>query len=214
MKTMGQAANSMDKVVLVAKSFGSKEVRHAPRVVEMSEPVVRRLALLGHAQPVLLSALPGKWWSINVDLAALDEANEPGCGYRCIDATSEAIGANHALYWCEIVAGPFDQEADATATYLASIEFDAAWLGPRAAVGRVEPWVCKQLQARGLTEPYPLTAVADAYWVCGMGGGVCATQELAKRVRRFPGEAGVTHGPFDNEDDAHYAFDVMWESPE
>jgi hypothetical protein len=183
-------------------------------IVWMSNPVAAHLRTLGFSQRVPLDALPNKWWSIAVDVAALESNIEPGCGYRRTVASSEAIGAHHAMYWCEIAGGPFDRAEDADDLYLASPELDVDWLGSGATVVRISPWISNRLSARGAPEPVHLKTLAGMYWVCGLAGGVCSTEELAGRLRRNQGSTRITHGPYEDEADAHCAFDVMWESPE
>lgn len=193
---------------------GVEQGRAEPLIVWMTSAVAARLRALGFEQPVVLGSLPGKWWSIHADLAALDVTREPGCGFAQTMASSEAIAGHFALYWREILAGPFDAAEDGQAVYLAAPDTNVAWLGERALVQAISPWISKSLNKRGFNEPVPLTKLAGLYWVCGLGGGWCTTAELEARIRRHPGAVNITHGPFDSEEDAQYAFDVMWESPE
>ena len=79
----------------------------------MSRPVAARLRAMGFEQPVELDALPGKWWSIAVDLAALGKASEPGCGFAQTLASTESIAGYYYMYWREILDGPFDCAEDA-----------------------------------------------------------------------------------------------------
>ena len=185
-----------------------------PLIVWMSSPVAVRLRALGFEQPVQLDALPGKWWSIRADLAALGFVSEPGCGFARTTASTEAIAGHFCLYWRDIQAGPFDCAEDSGAVYLAAPDAEVAWLGDGATVVRVPSWISRRLIERGLDEPVPLRKLAGKYWVCGLGGGSCSTAELEDRLRRDPASVNITHGPFDREEDAQYAFDLMWESPE
>lgn len=180
----------------------------------MPSPVAVRLRALGFEQPVVLDELPGKWWSIHADLAALGRASEPGCGCAQTMASTEAINGHYGAYWMEILGGPFDAAEEGDAVYLASQAADVAWLGAGATVKQISPWIAKCLSDRGLREPVPLTRLAGLFWVCGLGGGWCPTAELDARIRSNPRAVNITHGPFEREEDAQYAFDVMWESPE
>lgn len=173
-----------------------------------------RLRTLGFEQPVVLEKLPGKWWSIQADLAALGRTSEPGCGYARTVASTEAINGHFGAYWLEILGGPFETAEDGDAVYLASQSTDVAWLGAGVTVKRISPLVAAALTHRGLPEPVPLTRLDGAFWVCGLSDGWCSTAELDARIRRDPDAVNITHGPFDREEDAQYAFDVMWESPE
>jgi hypothetical protein len=192
---------------------GVGQGRAEPLIVWMSAAVAARLRALGFEQPVELEALPGKWWSILADLAALGTVSEPGCGFGRIMATTESIENHYIGYWREIVAGPFEHAEDSEAVYLAPEGVDVSWIGSGAMVVRVQPWVSKRLAARGFDGSVRLSRLAGLYWVCGMAGGVCSTTDLEDRIRRAPTSVNITGGPFDREDDAHYAFDLMWEPP-
>lgn len=200
-------------LVLMLRPPGVEQGRAEPQIVWMSAAVAARLRALGFEQPVELDALPGQWWSILADLAALGTVSDPGCGFGRTMASTEAIASHHALYWREIVAGPFERADDSQAVFLAAPEVNAVWLGEGVTVVRIAPWISRRLSERGFGEPVSLTRLAEMYWVCGMGGGWCSTAELENRIRRDPQAVRITHGPFDCEDEAQYAFDVMWEPP-
>ncbi len=178
----------------------------------MNEAVARRLHSIGFTAPIAIDALPGKWWTLNVDLAALDEAWETGCATQQVDATTEQIESHYVLYYCEVVAGPFNQPDAVEATYLASADCDREWLGNRASALTIPFLVARRLATQGLVEPVVLSALAGKYWVCGMSGGVCSTDELVARIGNYGHR--ITDGPFNLKEDADYAFDVLWESPE
>lgn len=76
----------------------------------MPPAVAARLRALGFEQPVVLERLPGKWWLIHADLAALGSASEPGCGYTRTVASTEAINGHFGAHWVEILDGPFDSK--------------------------------------------------------------------------------------------------------
>ncbi len=201
-------------LVLMAPPDGVPQGRAEPLIVWMAAAVGARLRALGYEQPVELDALAGRWWSIRADLAALGSTSEPGCGYGQTMATTESIAQHFSLYWLEIIAGPFERGDDHSAVYLASRDLDVAWLGQDATVIKVAPWISGSLRDRGIEEPAQLASLAGKYWVCGKGGGFCSTAELEQRLRRDPAAVSITHGPFDREEEAQYAFDVMWESPD
>lgn len=201
-------------LVLMTRPPGVEQGRAEPLIVWMTAAVAARLRALGFEQPVELDALPGQWWSILADLAALGTVSEPGCGFGRTMASTESIASHYGLYWLEIVAGPFSSEADSEAVFLAGQGVDVAWLGSGVTVVRVSLEVSRRLSESRMTEPVRLTALPGKYWVCGMGGGWCSTAELDARIRSNPGTVDITHGPFDHEEDAQHAFDALWESPE
>lgn len=200
--------------MLVTQPFGATGGTADSKTVWIPPSVASRLRTLGLEQPIALDDLPGKWWLIHADLAALGKVSEPGCGYAQTIASTEDIGGHYGNYWMEILGGPFEAAEDGDAVYLASQGTDVSWLGAAATVNRVSPWIARSLIARGLCEPVPLTRLSGMYWVCGLGGGCCSTAELDSRIRSSAGSVDITHGPFEHEEDAQYAFDVMWESPE
>ena len=120
---------------------------------------------------------------------------------------------NTYLMYCrfQLLRGGFSFEE-----HQEEITFVKAYLEKKAKEpnGRVPSWISRRLIERGLDEPVPLRKLAGKYWVCGLGGGSCSTAELEDRLRRDPASVNITHGPFDREEDAQYAFDLMWESPE
>jgi hypothetical protein len=75
-------------------------------------------------------------------------------------------------------------------------------------------WISRALSARGFTDPVALDRLAGMYWVCGMAGGCCSTAELDARIRGTSKSIEIADGPFERLEDAEYAFDRMWESPE
>lgn len=199
-------------LVLMTHPPGVEQGRCEDVIVWMSRPVAARLRALGFEQPVELDSLPGKWWSILVDLEALDMASEPGCGFGRTMATTEVVANYHSMYWTEIAAGPFDQFEDAAAVYLAAADTDTSWLGPNARVNRVAPWISRALAARGFGEPVGLKNLAGMYWVCGMS--CCTTVELEVLIRGARAAVDISDGPFEQQEDAQHYVDRMWESPE
>jgi len=178
----------------------------------MTPSVAKRLADLGFTQPVPLRALPGTWWVANVDVAALDSGFEQGGASTQVTVSSEEIAAGHAFYYCEVIAGPLDAEDGFEASYLATDACDVAWLGTSARVFRIPGWVARRLAEQGFSEPVATSALADFYWVCGMGSGVQSTQEIEARGATGSPFASVSSGPYKTIEEAQYAFDVLWES--
>jgi len=97
-------------LLLMTRPGGVARGYSEPLIVWMPSTVAARLRALGFEQPVVLDKLPGRWWSIHADLAALGRASEPGCGYTRTVAPTEAINGHFGAYWEEILDGPFDSE--------------------------------------------------------------------------------------------------------
>jgi hypothetical protein len=155
-------------LVLMTLPPGIEGGRSEEVIVWMSRPVAARLLKLGFEQPVELDSLPGRWWSILVDLYTLDEVSEPGCGFRRAVANTETVAAYFGMGWLRIDAGPFDSANEAEAVYLAAAGTDTAWLGPDAKVVRVAPWISRKLSERGFPTPSHSTS-----WQACTGSAVC-----------------------------------------
>lgn len=181
----------------------------------MSATVASRLAAMGFEQPVDLDLLSEKWWVLRVDAAAMDDQLECGGAMVTVEATTSAIVHRFDGYFCEVVGGPFETQADMNGCVWVEAGFDRHSLGANALPCVIPGWTVKRLAAQGQFTPLPFSKLADAYWVCGMGGGVVSTQELDEQMRSDLGmRHGITDGPFKSHAEATYAFDVLWESPE
>lgn len=181
----------------------------------MSGAVANRLAAIGFEQPVDVDLLPEKWWVLRVDAAAMDDQLECGGAMVTVEATTTAIVHRFDGYFCEVVGGPFETQADLNGCVWVEAGFDRLSLGAKALPCVIPGWIVKRLAAQGQFTPLPFSKLADAYWVCGMGGGVVSTHELEEQMRSELGmRHGITNGPFNSHAEATYAFDVLWESPE
>lgn len=180
----------------------------------MSGTVASRLAAMGFEQPVDLDLLPEKWWVLKVDAAVMDDRLECGGAMVTVEATTSAIVHRFDGYFCEVVGGPFETQADMNGCVWVEAGYDRHPLGAKALPCVIPGWIVKRLAAQGLVTPLPFSKLADAYWVCGMGVGVVSTHELEEQMRSELGMShGITDGPFRSHAEATYAFDVLWESP-
>lgn len=181
----------------------------------MSSSVASRLAAVGFQQPVDLNLLPESWWVLKVDAAALHDQMESGGVTMMVEANTAEIAHRFNLYFCEVIGGPYDTWEDMNGCVWVISGFDPASLGPRALPCNIPGWIAQRLQDQGHATPIPFSKLADAYWVCGMGGGVLSTREPETRMRSGSGLLhSITDGPFGSHADASYAFDVLWESPD
>ena len=78
----------------------------------MSGAVANRLTAVGFVQPVDLALLPEKWWVLRVDAAAMDDQLECGGAMVTVEATTTAIVHRFDGYFCKVVGGPFETQAD------------------------------------------------------------------------------------------------------
>ena len=157
---------------------------------KMSDNVVRNLAALGLHEPVSLQILPGRWWKVHVDAAEVGQVSEYGCCYVTLFMSSMRL----AGMGFEVVDGPFE-----------------AWANTDVAKAILNENRGKYWDARISNRPL-LHVIKVAEPFHGHDDGYTSEDLLAAL------DAGKTvkvySGPFDTVDDAHYAIDVRWESPE
>jgi len=180
----------------------------------MSPAVAATLAGMGLHEPVSLRLMAGKWWIANVDIASVNPGFEAGGGTARVVATSEELAHRYGDGYCEVVGGPFNHQDEINGSYFISSSFDRKRLGDLAALCEIPGWIASRQAKNGLAEPIPFPAMAGKWWVCGMGGGVCTTADIEIALRGGERFHPITDGPFDTRDNAEYAFDVLWESPE
>jgi len=180
---------------------------------KMVPEVARNLEASGLHEPISLRALAGKWWVALVDASFEYPNMEPGgCALRKLATSEELIGL-YSGYYCEVLAGPFDRPEDSIACFFVN-EGDRSYRDPHASYCELPRWIVSRLEKRGMNAPIPFAALAGKYWVCGMSGGVWKTEDIERVLRSGTFSDHITDGPFDSRDDADYAFDVLWESPE
>jgi hypothetical protein len=212
-KAAGASTSSVvSRPVCLVTSFAKRsDVPVGTLLVKMSSHVVDALLAMGLYEPVSLSLLPGQWWVANVDASVDNASFEAGGCTTVVITTTEVLSQRYSSAYCEVTRGPFGSRDEIDGYYFATETFDRGRLGENAQVLLIPAWSAKQLTDRGMSEPFPLTALLDKWWVCGMGGGVVSTEQLAVG----PGPRHhISDGPFDSKDDADYAFDVLWEAPE
>lgn len=157
---------------------------------KMSDTVVRNLAEIGLHEPVSLRMLPGRWWKAHVDAAEVGKLSEYGCAYVTLFLSSEQLSA----IGFEVVDGPFE-----------------AWANREASQAILNENPGKYWDATISNRPL-LPVVDGAEPFAGYDNGyksetLLAALDAGKTVK-------VYGGPFDTADDAHYALDLRWESPE
>lgn len=156
----------------------------------MSDAVARGLAERGSHEPVSLKTLPGCWWLVNVDAVEIGDVGEYGCAYVKRVLSSEQL-ANMGF---EVVGGPFAdwENVDVAEAILKqnSGKFWDARISNRSLLATPEP-------------NNPTSAYDDAY-----------TSETLLAALKDGKVITVFSGPFNTADDAHYALDLRWESPE
>lgn len=86
------------------------------RICKMPDDVAKSLAADGFCEPVSLKALPSKWWWVRQD-AASERDIEPGSACLERAVSSEQLARVRALYYAEVVSGPFATREDVLAVY-------------------------------------------------------------------------------------------------
>ena len=180
-------------------------------LIKMAPAVVEALAHMGLHEPVSLKTLPDRWWVAQAD-ASTDNPNleAGGCTVEVI-ADTEMLTQHYSTAYCEVTRGPYGSRDEIDGCCFATEEFDHRRLGKNASVILIPDWCAKRLADQGKSEPIPVSALSGKWWVCGMGGGVVQTENLAMQPNMgHP----ISDGPFESMNDAAYAFAVLWESPE
>lgn len=205
----------VDRPVCLVMSFAERvDLPLGSLLIKMTPAVANTLASMGLHEPVSMKNFPDKWWLANVDIASVNSNFESGGGTTRVEASTADLVHHYSYYYCEVIGGPFNNQEEINGCYLVSDSFDSQRLGNHALLCRVEDWVFSLIARSGLTEPILLRTLYGKFWVCGMGGNVCSTEELEELVRAGLYRYRITNGPFDTRGDADYAYDVLWEHPE
>jgi hypothetical protein len=209
-----ERSHIVERPVVLATSFEERaDLPGGTLICKMTTQVATALAAIGLHEPVSVRSLPGKWWLANVDMAAVNSNCEPGGGATQLVVSSEELRCRYGAYYCEVVAGPFNSNEESYPCFFV-IEQSRNYRDPNALYCELPSWMESRLQKKGLKFPIPFAALAGKYWVCGMSGGVSSTENIQKEMRSEEIKFHITDGPFDSQDDADYAYDVLWESPE
>jgi hypothetical protein len=205
-------SNVVSRSVCLVTNFGQRpDLPVGTALIKMATVVVETLANMGLHEPVSLKLLPDSWWVAHAD-ASTDNPNfEAGGGTIEVIADTEMLTYHYSTAYCEVTHGPYGSRDEVDGCCFASEKFDRRRLGKNANVILIPSWSAKALADQGVFEPIPASTLWGKWWVCGMGGGVVQTENLV--IQRSIGHH-ITDGPFDTKEDADYAFDVLWESPE
>ena len=99
------------RTVVLATNFAERsDLPAGATICKMVPAVVETLSAIGLHEPVSLCVLPGKWWVANVDASAENPNFEHGCCTVRVVASTEQLQCYYGAYYCEVLAGPFDQD--------------------------------------------------------------------------------------------------------
>lgn len=203
-----------DRLGYLVTYFGKRsDLPENAKLCKMLPDVVRNLAAAGLHEPVSLHGLVGKWWLSHVDAAYENPRMETGCAMITVIASTDELLRRYSDHYCEVLAGPFDRPEDSIECFFIE-ENSRSYRDPNARYCGLPSWSMSRLEKSGRRAPIPFSALAGKYWVCGMSGGVWKTEDIEHALQSGSFGFHITDGPFDSQDDADYAFDVMWESPE
>ena len=209
-----ERSHIVERPVVLATSFEERaDLPGGTLICKMTPQVATALAAIGLHEPVSVRSLPGKWWLANVDMAAVNSNCEPGGGATQLVVSSEELRCRYGAYYCEVVAGPFDSRGESYPCFFV-IEQSRNYRDPNALYCELPGWMASRLHKMGLKTQMPFAALAGKYWLYGISGGPCTTEEIESEMRSKKFNDRITDGPFDSKSDADYAFDVRWESPE
>jgi len=101
----------VQRTVVLATSFTERsDLPAGTTICKMQPAVADALSAISLYEPVSLAALPGRWWVANVDASAENPNFEPGgCTVRVV-ASTEQLQCHYGAYYCEVIAGPFDDD--------------------------------------------------------------------------------------------------------
>jgi hypothetical protein len=196
---------------LVTSFARRSDVPEGTFLVKMSAKVVNALEIKGLHEPVSLKLLPDLWWVAQVDASMENPNFEAGGATTEVIATTEMLVWRYSSAYCEVTQGPYFSRDEIDGTFFVTETFDRRRLGDRVRLIAIPPGCSRQLAKQGWTEPIPFSALQGKWWVCGLSGGVRKSEELGSAAGSM---REITDGPFATKDDADYALDVLWESPE
>ena len=107
------ACKLIERPVCLVTSFAERaDLPPGALLCRMSPEIAAKLAGMGLHEPVSLRHLASKWWVADVDAAAENSNFEPGgCTVRKVVSTEE-LQHRFGGYFCQVVAGPFDEYPD------------------------------------------------------------------------------------------------------
>lgn len=156
----------------------------------MTSGVACRLAEMGWFEPVSLQAMPPCWWTVKIDAAEVGVLSEYGCALVTRTLSSSQL----ADIGFEVVDGPFrDWETDEVSRCILMSHPGKFW------------------DARTYTFPSE-EAGQQPLPFCGSDNAF--TSEELLRALDAGRSIQVFSGPYQTQEDAHYALDVRWEVPD
>lgn len=188
------AAKDVERPVCLVTSFAERaDLPSGALLCRMSAEVAVRLAGMGLHEPVSLRGLPGRWWVVDVDAAAENPNFEPGgCAVRKV-VTTEDIQHRYSAYYCQAIEGPYEP-----------------WANIKVAKAILDREHGKYWDA--CISNRPMLPVVEGESFSGSDNAYSSDDLLAALIG---GKYIVVYsGPYQVKDDAHYALDVRWESPE
>lgn len=156
----------------------------------MSTAVAKRLAEMGLREPVSLQSVQNRWWKVNIDAAEVGLVSEYGCA-MVKRMLSTAQLANMGF---EVEDGPFQAWENE--------EVSRAILGRHP--GKFWDARVYRVDAKPGDDGRPRFAGADNAYP---SEALMAALDQRDSIQVFS-------GPYESQEDAHYALDVRWEVPD
>ena len=156
----------------------------------MSNTVAKKLAELGLREPVSLRSMPGRWWKVRIDAAEVGLVSDYGCAM----VTRMLSTAQLMEIGFEVEDGPFKAWENGEVSRAILQQHPNKYWDARIYQVGIKP--------SGQGEPH-------------VSGGDNAYASEALTAALDQGDSiQVFSGPYESQDDAHYAMDVRWEVPE
>lgn len=156
----------------------------------MSSAVACKLAEQGMREPVSLQRLPNRWWKVHVDAAEVGKVSEYGCAFVTLLLPTESL----AEMGFEVVDGPFrDWENTDVSRAILNANPGKFW--------------------DAIISNFPLLPVGNRAELFAGYDDAYPSEKLLAALDEGK-TISVHSGPFETAEDAHYAIDLRWESPE
>lgn len=189
-RDLAQIAQNAERGTYLVSDFRRRDDLPATASLRrMSNIVAKKLAELGFRDPVSLQSVPNRWWKVNIDAAEVGLVSEYGCAMVTRMLSTDELRESGF----EVEDGPFRAwENDEVSRAILNQHPGRFW---DARILRVDTKPGHNGRPHFSGEDNGYTSEA-----------LIAALDQGDSIQVFS-------GPFESQDDAHYALDVRWEVP-
>lgn len=186
----GQSGQAHRGTYLVSGFETRSDLPASASLRRMTSGVACQLAEMGWLEPVSLQAMPPSWWTVKIDAAEVGVLSEYGCALVTRTLSSSKL----ADIGFEVVGGPFrDWENDEVSRCILTSHPGKFW------------------DARAYAFP---SAESGQKSLPFSGSDNAFTSEQLLMALNAGHPIQVFSGPYQTQEDAHYALDIRWEVPD